>query len=88
MFIISGGKGTGKTRALLEKASAENGIVVCKDPDAMRERAHRYGIVGLEIISYGECNFEVHRKPFYIHDINQFITYTVGNVKGYTLNID
>ena len=54
----------------------------------MRERAHRYGIVGLEIISYRECNFEVHRKPFYIHDINQFITYSVGNVKGYTLNID
>ena len=66
MFIISGGKGTGKTKALLERASAENGIVVCKDPEAMRERAHRYGIVGLEIISYRDCNFEIHRKPFRI----------------------
>ena len=52
MFIISGEKGTGKTRALLEKANVENGIIVCENPDKMRERAHRYGIVGLEIISY------------------------------------
>ena len=86
MFIISGGKGTGKTRALLERAKAENGVVVCKDPDAMRSRAHKYGIVGLDIVSYGEVHLT--SKPVYIHDINKFIEYNMPEATGYTLNLD
>ena len=86
MFIISGGKGTGKTRALLERAKAENGVVVCKNPDAMRERAYEYGIVGLDIVSYDE--FYVAGKPVYIHDINKFIEHGVPEIAGYTLNLD
>jgi hypothetical protein len=86
MFIISGEKGTGKTRALLERAKAENGIVVCKNPEAMRERAHRYGIVGLEIVAYGDLY--VAGKPVYIHDVNKFIEHNMPETKGYTLCID
>ena len=86
MFIVSGGKGTGKTRALLERASAENGIVVCKDPDAMRDRAHRYGITGLEIVGYSDIYLA--GKPVYIHDVNKFIEHNMPEAAGYTLNID
>jgi predicted ATPase len=86
MFIISGGKGTGKTRTLLERAKAENGVVVCANPDAMRERAHRYGIVGLDIVSYDELY--IAGKPVYIHDINKFIEHNMPEAAGYTLNID
>jgi len=86
MFIVSGGKGTGKTRALLERASAENCIVVCKDPDAMRDRAHRYGITGLDIVGYGDIYLA--GKPVYIHDINKFIEHHMPEAKGYTLCID
>jgi hypothetical protein len=88
MFIISGGRGTGKTRMLLERAKAEGGIVVCKDPEAIRQRAYEYGIVGLEIISYGALQNNTvisEEKPVYIHDINKFITYNFQEVKGYTL---
>ena len=85
MFIVSGGKGTGKTKKLLEQAATANGIVVCRDPDTMRERAHRYGITGLDIISYHDCAFGVYNKPFYIHDINQFIEYAFGDVQGYSV---
>lgn len=91
MFIISGEKGTGKTRALLEKANVENGIIVCENPDKMRERAYRYGIVGLEIISYDDlyCDrVSSGEKPLYIHDINKFIAYSFREVKGYTLCIN
>ena len=86
MFIISGEKGTGKTKALLEKAQSEGGIVVCRDPEKMRERAHRYGIVGLDIVGYGDLY--VAGKPVYIHDINKFIEHNIPEAKGYTLCID
>ena len=83
MIIISGGKGIGKTKMLLEQAQASNGIVVCKDPDTLRARAHRYGITGLEIISYKELD-NYTEKPVYIHDINKFLTERFGDIKGYT----
>jgi hypothetical protein len=91
MFIISGEKGTGKTRALLEKAKVENGIIVCENPDKMRERAHRYGIVGLDIVGYNDLyNVDSYTasKPVYIHDINKFIEHNMPEAKGYTLSID
>ena len=86
MFIISGEKGTGKTKALLERAKETGGVVVCKDPEAMRERAHRYGIVGLDIVGYGDIYLA--GKPVYIHDINKFIEYTMPEATGYTPNLD
>lgn len=86
MFIIGGEKGTGKTRVLLERAKAENGVIVCKNPEAMRERAHRYGIVGLDIVGYGDVYLA--GKPVYIHDINKFIAHNMPEAAGYTLNLD
>lgn len=86
MFTISGGRGTGKTKLLLETAKANNGIVVCRDPDAMRDRAHRYGITGLDIVGYGDVYLA--GKPVYIHDVNKFIEHNMPETAGYTLNLD
>ena len=86
MFIISGGKGTGKTRALLERAKDNNGVVVCADPEAMRARAHKYGIVGLDIVAYEDLYLA--GKPVYIHDINKFIEHNMPEAVCYTLNLD
>lgn len=91
MFIISGGKGTGKTKALIERANAEDGIIVCEDTIAMRERAYAYGITGLNLISYDDfydCKIDRYDKPIYIHDINRFIKYQYSEIKGYTLSLD
>lgn len=88
MFIVSGGRGTGKTKKLLEQALAENGTIVCRDPIVMRARAHKYGIIGLNIISYEELinhNIEQANEPLFIHDINKFIECTFPEVSGYTL---
>ena len=85
MVVIRGGKGTGKTKTLLEQAAAVHGIIVCEDPDIMRERAHRYGITGLEIVSYEDCAFKPYLKPLFIHDINKFLDYNYRNVQCYTL---
>ena len=86
MFTISGGRGTGKTKLLLETAKANNGVVVCRDPDAMRDRAHRYGITGLDIVGYGDVY--ITGKPVYIHDVNKFIEHNMPEAAGYTLNLD
>ena len=82
MIIISGGRGIGKTKMLLEQAADNKGIVVCSDPDIMRTRAHKYGITGLDIISYKDL--VASEKPIYIHDINKFLKETYGNIKGYS----
>ena len=86
MFTISGGRGTGKTKLLLETAKANNGVVVCRDPDAMRDRAHRYGITGLDIVGYGDVYLT--GKPVYIHDVNKFIEHNMPEAAGYALNLD
>jgi hypothetical protein len=88
MFIISGGKGIGKTKALIERVKAEDGILVCEDTIVMRERAYGYGITGLNLISYDdlyECKVDSYDKPLYIHDINKFIKYGFHEVKGYSV---
>lgn len=88
MFIVSGGKGTGKTKALLERVKAEDAIIVCDDVIAMRERAYMYGIVGLNIISYEEyCRTpsELLDKPVYVHNINKLLKKINSNTKGYSV---
>ena len=86
MFIVSGEKGSGKTRALLEKAYADGGIVLCANPDAMRNRARGYGIIGLDTIAYGDT--PTAGKPVYIHDINKFIEHYMPDAAGYTICIN
>ena len=83
MIIISGGRGIGKTKMLLEQVADNKGVLVCKDPEAMRARAHKYGITGLTIISYEELNKETD-GPIYIHDVTKFLTECFGDVRGYT----
>lgn len=91
MFIISGEKGTGKTRALLDKAKLEDAVVVCENPATMRIRAHGYGIAGLELVSYSDfyANSTAYAdKPVFIHDINKFMRYGFINIKGYSMNLN
>lgn len=88
MFILSGGRGTGKTRALLERVKAEDAIIVCKDPIEMRERAYMYGITGINIINYEEyCRTpsEQLEKDVYIHNVNDLLKIINSNTKGYSV---
>ena len=88
MFIISGGRGTGKTKALLERVKDEDAVLVCEDPNKMRERAYKYGITDLEIICYEEFRGTSSDRPAYIHDINKYLKYIDSKVQGYSLNFD
>lgn len=54
MYRIIDGRGTGKTSRLLLLAKEHDGIVVCAYPEWMKEKAYRYGLVGIEFISYSD----------------------------------
>lgn len=86
MFVVSGGRGTGKTKALLERVKSQNAILVCENTMEMRERAYGYGITGLNLMSYKDFNaLEKVEEPVYIHNINKYISYGNRNVKGYSV---
>lgn len=93
MFIISGGKGTGKTRELLEKAKAEDYVVACENPTKMAARAYEYGIFGLTFIHYDDVAiFNVaypdKKNSLCIHDVNKFIRTRFPWVQGYSVSFD
>jgi len=52
MQRIISGRGTGKTKALMEEVLQNNGVLVCQNALHMREKANAYGLHGLSIISY------------------------------------
>lgn len=54
MYRIIGKQGTGKTSRLFLLAKEQDAAIICRNPEAMREKAHRYGLTGLEFISYNE----------------------------------
>ena len=51
MYRIIDGRGTGKTSRLLLLAKENNSVVVCGNPDQMRNHAYRYGLTGIDYIS-------------------------------------
>lgn len=87
MFVISGGRGIGKTRLLLEKIKEENAIIVCEDVNTMRERAYKYGITGLNILSYEEFSNsdKTYEENVYIHNMHKWLNYKYPTVKGYSV---
>ena len=86
MYRIIDGRGTGKTSRLLLLAKENDGIVVCKDPNIMRDKAYRYGITGINFISYREFFHSHPNKPCYIDEIDLFLKSINLNVDGYTIS--
>ena len=86
MFVVSGGKGIGKTRIILQRAKQDDAIIVCEDPVKTRKRAYLYGITGINIISYEEFDsMERILEPVYILSINKYLLHKNKNVKGYSV---
>lgn len=88
MYRIIDGRATGKTSRLMLLAKENEGIVVCKDPAIMRDKAYRYGITGVNFISYGEFFHSHPTQPCYIDEIDLFLKSININVDGYTISED
>ena len=89
MKQIIDNRGTGKTSRLFLLAKENNGIVVCHNPQVMRDKAYAYGIVGVDFISYSEYAHMFHfhlpqDKPIYIDELSCFLKYLDKNICGYS----
>jgi hypothetical protein len=90
MNRIIDGRSTGKTSRLMLLAKENNGIIVCQNPVALRQKAYAYGITGIDYLAYEEylelvyCN-AVYR-PIYIDEVEQFLKHLDNNIKGYSLS--
>lgn len=74
MERIISGRGTGKTRQLMEAAIQNNGIFVCQNALHMKEKANAYGLHGLNVMSYREFIDEIKDHP---------LSYSEMTIKGF-----
>ena len=58
MKIISGERGTGKTKQLLELAAETGAIILTSNSRALYAKAHGYGITNLRIYEPSEYNYD------------------------------
>ena len=88
MYRVIDNRGSGKTSRLMLLAKENNGILVCANPQAMRYKAHAYGLVGFDIISY--YDYETHNydpdKPIFIDELENYVK-NFHNLSGYSLTI-
>lgn len=55
MYRIIDGRGSGKTGRLMLLAKENGATLVCSNPRAMEAKAHAYGIVGIDFMSYSDA---------------------------------
>ena len=91
MYRVLDGRGTGKTGRLMLLAKEVNGVLVCENPIAMRNKAQIYGLTGFDIISYSD--YVQHNYPFdklcFIDELESFVQFLCLNkFAGYTLSLE
>lgn len=87
MYRVIDKRGTGKTRQLLEEAKANNGLVVCEHPEAMRQKAMAYGLGVINCMSYADYYSDIFQKykTVYIDELEKFLLAFDTRISGYTL---
>lgn len=92
MNRIIDGRSTGKTSRLMLLAKENNGIIVCQNPTALREKAYAYGIVGVDYMSYADfIEFIITTRthgPIYIDELDKFLYCLSNNIQGYSISED
>ena len=96
MYRIIDKKSSGKTSRLLLLAKENSGVVVCSNPDKMREKAYAYGLTGIDFVTYaayceflaGYGNKVLVGKPIYIDELDNFLNIYDTEIQGYTISED
>lgn len=89
MYRIINSRSTGKTLQLMLLAKENNAMFACSNPSAMREKAHCYGLTGIDFIPYsslfsGEFDDD---ESVVIDEIEELIkNYIDGKLVGYSLS--
>ena len=92
MYRIVGGRGSGKTYKLLEIANNSQGIIICSNPLAMREKARAWGFTEIkDFLAYQETeSIQVDHKNVFIDEIEKYIKlqFSDNRLKGYTYTFE
>lgn len=100
MYRIIDGRGSGKTSRLMLLAKEHGATLVCGNPRAMEAKAHAYGIVGIEFMSYADAidhmrhpdskyTAENRRPAIVVDELESFVQCALGMngpLIGYTLS--
>lgn len=91
MYRIISGRGTGKTNQLMLLAKESGATIVCSNPRAMQQKAHAYGITGIDFISYGEFTPDSVRgddKTYLVDELEEYLGFLLGSkrIAGYTMS--
>lgn len=94
MYRIIDGRGTGKTSRLMLLAKENGAIIVCYDPAIYKSKAERYGIIGIDFISYRDYIFELNKgnankyrgRKILIDELDFFLYHLDQYIQGYTIN--
>ena len=87
MYRIIDSKSTGKTSRLMLLAKEHNGVIVCNNPESLRQKAYSYGIVGIEFVSYRDyIDGAYTAKNVYIDELDMFLKFYDCYIQGYTLS--
>ncbi len=90
MYQIVGNNNSGKTKKLMLLAQEHNGVLICANPHAMREKAKAYGLTGFDIVSYRDF-FDisnVYEKPCFIDEIDKCLMAWDNVIAGYSLTLE
>lgn len=83
---IIGGSSSGKTRELLEAAKKYGAVVVCQNPDAMRVKAHNYGLFRMDFCGYDEVKHLEAGRSIVVDELANFFKYNYDiSLEGFNL---
>ena len=90
MYRIIDGRGSGKTSRLMLLAKEHNGVLVCANPYAMKEKAYGYGLTGFDIISYEDYINKSYdtKKPCFVDELERLVSTMCFGLTGYTISED
>lgn len=85
MYRIIDSRGSGKTSQLILLAKETGAAIACSNPMAMEVKAHAYGIMGVNFISYDDALH--YQGDLMIDELELFTSYIMyGKLVGYTLS--
>ena len=86
MHRVITGRSSGKTYELMKLAKKTGATIACSNPNAMQQKAHAYGFVGIDFISYNDLFSNGCENNIMIDELEHFVRESIqANMIGYTL---
>lgn len=84
MITIINGRGTGKSKQLLEQARANNAIILTKDKRGFEVKAKAYGYDNIDILDYEDLENDDYNltRPILIHNVEHYLDYMTDRYYG------